>query len=52
MMYNLLCIILQNNQILTTKALGEGMSAIQRKISKYDEKQTEKNIVVTSQVSI
>ncbi|VVC45031.1 Hypothetical protein CINCED_3A019619 [Cinara cedri] len=29
----------QNNQILTTKALGEGMSAIQRKITKYADKQ-------------
>uniref|UniRef100_A0A2S2QSN8 Protein scabrous n=1 Tax=Sipha flava TaxID=143950 RepID=A0A2S2QSN8_9HEMI len=37
----------QNNQILTTKALGEGMSAIQRKIAKYDEKQVGKTIVMS-----
>ncbi|XP_050430438.1 protein scabrous-like [Adelges cooleyi] len=30
----------QNNQILTTKALGEGMSAIQRTLSKTSEKNT------------
>lgn len=40
----------QNNQILTTKALGEGMSAIQRKMTKYDEKQDGKTIA-TSHVS-
>ncbi|XP_025205005.1 protein scabrous-like [Melanaphis sacchari] len=35
----------QNNQMLTAKALGEGMSAIQRKMTKYDnEKQTGKTV--------
>lgn len=37
--------------MLTTKALGEGMSAIQRQMTKYNEKQTEKTIA-TPHVSI
>ncbi|CAH1715181.1 unnamed protein product [Aphis gossypii] len=37
----------QNNQMLTTKALGEGMSAIQRKITKHDnEKSTGKTVAI------
>ncbi|XP_001944698.3 protein scabrous [Acyrthosiphon pisum] len=38
----------QNNQMLTAKALGEGMSAIQRKMTKYNsEKQIEKMVTIS-----
>lgn len=41
----------QNNQMLTTKALGEGMSAIQRKITKHDDEKPTGKTVTTHHVS-